>query len=330
MSLQVNYITTEGNIHTGTGFLFLNILRPLYLMNPRFDGSNPPNYLDPPTPGTWAATTVETTRATIIDTNNNLQMVTSSPAGTTGSTEPASWATNVGGTATDGTVTWTNIGPSWIWKASTPVLNTQQVRDSNGNIQVCLTPGATGATAPTWATQRTAITNDGTASWINYGPTLASGAVEGAVEFTAKPTLLKITADQTTSTIDHRMESETAGIGGTLEELNLSLVGFQLAGSVYSSDSDPTMPSGAQNFESVTGGGLLAIVEPCVCVCSPRPNYANPSRYVSAWLHRAAPANGGQFPFSLKKVTGYKVDWEGDGVGYYPAGAQLYGFNRML
>lgn len=47
----------------------------------------------------------------ILDTNGNLQYA--STAGTTGATQPT-WNATVGGTTTDGTVTWTNVGPGTI------------------------------------------------------------------------------------------------------------------------------------------------------------------------------------------------------------------------
>jgi hypothetical protein len=55
-------------------------------------------------PPAWAASTARGTGYMVIDANGNLQEVTT--AGTTGASAPA-WATTVGATTTDGTVTWT-------------------------------------------------------------------------------------------------------------------------------------------------------------------------------------------------------------------------------
>jgi hypothetical protein len=56
----------------------------------------------------WQASTAYSSGKTIIDSNNNLERVTT--AGTSGSSQP-SWKTSSGGTTTDNTVTWTNEGP---------------------------------------------------------------------------------------------------------------------------------------------------------------------------------------------------------------------------
>ena len=84
----------------------------------------------------WQATTTITLLYVLVDSNGNCQSVTT--AGTTGASLPA-WNATTSGTTTDGSVTWTNLGPiglsngsvnynfSWIETAS---VNAPQV---NGN-----------------------------------------------------------------------------------------------------------------------------------------------------------------------------------------------------
>ena len=55
----------------------------------------------------WAASTAEAIPSVVVDSNGFLQSVTT--AGTTGTTAPT-WNTTVGGSTTDGTVVWNNIG----------------------------------------------------------------------------------------------------------------------------------------------------------------------------------------------------------------------------
>ena len=62
-------------------------------------------------PSQWAASAAYVKHTCIIDTNNNIQLVTT--AGTSGSTTP-SWSTTLAGTTTDSGVTWTNIGPGVV------------------------------------------------------------------------------------------------------------------------------------------------------------------------------------------------------------------------
>jgi hypothetical protein len=57
----------------------------------------------------WLATTLVAAYAATLDTNGNLQ-VAAPPGGTTGSSQPA-WATAIGATTTDASVTWINFGP---------------------------------------------------------------------------------------------------------------------------------------------------------------------------------------------------------------------------
>lgn len=54
------------------------------------------------------------------------------------------------------------------WAADTNYTNTAPPStyiDPNGNIQVCTTPGTSGASAPTWSTVLYGVTDDGTAKW---------------------------------------------------------------------------------------------------------------------------------------------------------------------
>lgn len=67
--------------------------------------------------GQWSASTIfgvlPTQVACILDSNNNLQIVTAGSGGTSGVTQPT-WATGYGSTTTDGTLTWTNVGAAVI------------------------------------------------------------------------------------------------------------------------------------------------------------------------------------------------------------------------
>lgn len=56
----------------------------------------------------WAAATVYVNGTVILDSNGNLELVTSA-SGTSGATVPT-WNATIGGTTTDGPITWTNIG----------------------------------------------------------------------------------------------------------------------------------------------------------------------------------------------------------------------------
>jgi hypothetical protein len=78
-------------------------------MNARADPRRA-DYFCPAVGGAWQASHAYTLGALIGDANVNIQKVTT--AGTSGAVEPA-WNATVGGTTTDGTVTWTNQGPNY-------------------------------------------------------------------------------------------------------------------------------------------------------------------------------------------------------------------------
>jgi hypothetical protein len=328
MPVKTTFVANANNIHTGPGFLFLNALRPLYSLRPILDGNNPPSLLDPASPGNWAATTAYTAGQMVLDPNNNVQICT--VAGTSGSTAPT-WNTSVGGTTADGsTLIWTMAGPSWIWKVSSATVLDQQLRDSNNNIQQCVLAGTTGASAPTWSTVYGGITQDGTTEWQNYGPTLASGAAEGAIEFQAQAKLLAVDADQFTAPIGQRLVGEEAKLSGTLRELQMTMISRALPNTAFTSGSDASFPSGSQNYEEVTFGGLVLVPMPCLVLASPRPNYVNPYRYVAGCLYKAAAGSNGSLPFSLKKITDYKVDFIGNAITWRPAGDQIGQIYRQI
>jgi len=110
-------------------------------------------------PSNWAASTVYAAGALVFDSNGNLQQT--GGGGTSGSSAPT-WSTTLGGTTTDGSVTWTL---AFIMPA---------------NQSAPFTPYAptSGASAPTWATVYSDITWDGTVRWQCRGSNTAPTAVE--------------------------------------------------------------------------------------------------------------------------------------------------------
>jgi hypothetical protein len=118
-------------------------------------------------PWLWAANTVYPVGSLVTDSNNSVQQ--SGPLyslpGTSGASAPT-WATTIGGTTTDNTITWTclTFNPA-NWFASTVYAAGVLKLDSNSNVQKCTTGGTTGASAPTWATTLNATTTDNGVVW---------------------------------------------------------------------------------------------------------------------------------------------------------------------
>lgn len=136
----------------------------------------------------WQGTTVYALGVQIVDPAGDIQEVTT--GGTSDGSAP-SFNADTNGTTADGTVTWTNRGPSvsnWgiaaavaaptlafadadnTWVALTVYALNSTVFDSNGNQQKATTGGTSAATEPTWNVNTGGTTNDGTVVWTNQGP----------------------------------------------------------------------------------------------------------------------------------------------------------------
>lgn len=154
----------------------------------------------------WVSLAVVPASTTIIDTNGNKQFTT--PGGTSGVGTP-SWATTVGSTTSDGSVTWTCLGPAYgftttdgtaIWVCVGPAVNATwtsnqiyylpkigfspptaaspfggaAVVDTNTNDQFVIKTGVSGGSTPSWNVNIAGDTQDNTVLWYNDGPAPAN------------------------------------------------------------------------------------------------------------------------------------------------------------
>jgi len=122
---------------------------------------------------------------------NATTLVVNNPAGVAethaGTATFNPWGTLYGSNTTDGSVIWVCVGVSLSWAANTqwylPLAGFiapqptdpyggAEVIDSNGNIEIAINNGKSGAVHPAWATGLGAQTTDGVGSltWINQGP----------------------------------------------------------------------------------------------------------------------------------------------------------------
>ena len=147
-----------------------------------------------PAPGNrqWTPNTTLYEWYSVLDNNNNIEVVINYVAGigyVTGAVSPT-WSDTVptftngtGGQTVDNGVVWQNCGPILTWAASTAYQAFMCVLDSNGNLQIATdgTGGAshTGTSAPTWATTVGSTTSDGTITWtcVGYGSVIITGNV---------------------------------------------------------------------------------------------------------------------------------------------------------
>jgi hypothetical protein len=130
-----------------------------------------------PTSSTWQASHAYAINATIIDSNNHVQKVTT--AGTSGTKAPTNWNAS-GGNTSDGGVTWTDCS-TWnnsYWQPSQRHAVNDTIADASGHIQRVTTAGTSGSAEPTWNTSG-GTTSDGTVIWTDQGP-LAAFYIAGA------------------------------------------------------------------------------------------------------------------------------------------------------
>jgi hypothetical protein len=115
-------------------------------------------------------------------TTNNSAFFQTTAGGTSSGTATGSitWAAGIGGQVTDGTVTWTNIGPKITWTtigAAVLVSTNTYIVDSNGNQQTATKAGKSGGSAPTWSTTLNANTVDSGETWTFTATVSAANAL---------------------------------------------------------------------------------------------------------------------------------------------------------
>jgi len=103
----------------------------------------------------------------------NTAIETATTSGTSGGTQPA-WSTGAGSTTADGTVIWTNQGPTSVnpqphWTGNHTYAARARINDGT-NIQVTAAGGVSGGAAPAWNTTIGGTTTDNGVTWINVGP----------------------------------------------------------------------------------------------------------------------------------------------------------------
>jgi hypothetical protein len=146
--------------------------------------ANAPGAIEPAafSPGQWAPSSTFNQGTAILDSNHNIQVLTSS-GGVTGTTAPI-WNTTDGGVTTDGSITWTNEQSQFgIYRGSVVQDNVQYLRlgpwEPNqfypagsvvrgpASIEVATIGGISGASVPNWNKADESTTTDGTVIWTN-------------------------------------------------------------------------------------------------------------------------------------------------------------------
>ncbi|MCC6506817.1 MAG: hypothetical protein IT475_15415, partial [Aquimonas sp.] len=109
---------------------------------------------------TWEATTAYGV-GVVVPVTRNGHAYAAETAGTSGASQPT-WPTT-GGTVTDGSVVWRDLGA--YWTATTAKALGDLIHPYTGRVYVCTTAGTTGASEPSWSVGQTATITDGSVVW---------------------------------------------------------------------------------------------------------------------------------------------------------------------
>jgi hypothetical protein len=110
----------------------------------------------------------------------------------------------------------------------------------------------------------------------------------------------------------------------TMKESDLAKLKYFVQHGTFSTGTDTGLPAGAQAFEEIKFGGILAIPKTSVAVISPRRDVAgSPGKFVVSQLYSAYQVEAVQLPFSRGKETTYKVKFEGLAVVTRASGDQV-------
>jgi hypothetical protein len=176
------------------------------------------NFKDTP----WLPSTVYAVGQEIVDSNFHLEFST----GGTSNVTPPFWSITTGGSTTDHTVTWLDLGPvsatpPAVWVKSHAYSKGAEILDTNGNIELVTTAGTSAAAAPTWSLTVGGTTGDGTAphkiTWTNVGPpaTAALPSAGGTSGIIIDNTVSTILEPGTSQIYFSTLGSQACGTTGT-------------------------------------------------------------------------------------------------------------------
>jgi hypothetical protein len=144
------------------------------------------------------------------------------------------------------------------------------------------------------------------------GSAVFAGATEGATTVGLAPKLDKIEADQVSAAIDVVMTGEAASIEVTVKQSDLAKLKYFIQHGTFSTGTDASLPEGAQAYEEIAFGGLIAVPKISVAIISPRRDVSGtPGKFVVSQLYSCYQAESVQLGFARGKETTYKVKFEG-------------------
>lgn len=161
---------------------------------------------------------------------------------------------------------------------------------------------------------------NGAPSANTAGP-LFAGAVSGATTITWAPKIEALSADQVAGPIDARLTAEEQSIEAEVMETDYAKLKAYLASGIFASGADPGLPTGYQNYEEISFGGLMEVPRMSIAIVSPRIDA--PGKFVVSQLYSAYQAQSIAMPFSREKASSVKVKFSGLADPARPVGDQV-------
>lgn len=143
------------------------------------------------------------------------------------------------------------------------------------------------------------------------GTPLAMGASEGPAKVQFKAKIEAILIDQETAPVDAVMTAEEASVEVTLKESSLAKIIKMLGHGTQTAGTDTSLPAGAQAYEEITVGGLIALPSAPVALISPRRGTSSPGKFMVACLYKAYGFAELDLSFTRTKESVYKVQFLG-------------------
>jgi hypothetical protein len=162
------------------------------------------------------------------------------------------------------------------------------------------------------------------------GSPFGMGPGDGHATFHASAKEELILADQVTAPIDKVMTAETAYIEFSLKSSAFSKLIKFLGHATYSTGTDPGLPAGAQQYEKMTFGGLVAYPSHSVAVISPIRGYSAPGKYEVAVLYSTKGVSLLERQYTRTKEVIVKGRFDGLAVTTRAVGDQVGSSYRQL
>jgi hypothetical protein len=160
------------------------------------------------------------------------------------------------------------------------------------------------------------------------GSPIYGGAIESATTFNPSAKMELLEADQISAPVAAIMTGEADGIDATMMESDLAKLRYYIQHGSYASGTDAGLPVGAQNYEELSFGGIIPVLNYPIAAISPRRDVLG--KFVVSQLYSVVQVEAVKLPYTRKKATVYAVKFVGLAVTTRPVGDQVGKIYRQV